>query len=320
MPITIAAVIPTYNLEPYIGRAVESALRQTRAFDEILVVDDGSTDDTPNVLERFGERIRILRQANAGASAARNAGIEAAQSRWIAFLDGDDEWLPDYLERMEGIVQRNPKLVWATGNFIRCDCNAGHRQRNDLTPERMEAIRKILAGGEVFDSYFVAHNAFAAGCTDTMMVRRDVLLEAGLFELGMKRINDMDMWFRIAYRHPAIGFIPEPLAIYHLDIPNSIVKAHTDPKIIEDFLRRHFALAEQFGKTAEFRPCAKKLLASWLEILLEQKRGTEARYLLRQFGDLLNLYCRYTTYIRGLFPRLGYVYEHTKKRLSSKTI
>jgi hypothetical protein len=204
---------------------------------------------------------------------------------------------------MEGILQRNPRLVWATGNFIRCDCDAGHRQRPDLTLERMEAIRRILAGGDVFESYFVAHNAFAAGCTDTMIVRRDVLIEAGLFLPGLKRINDMDMWFRIAYRHPAIGFIPEPLAVYHLDIPGSIVKAHTDPLIIEKFLRRHFTMAEQFGKAADFQPCAVKILGWCLSLLIQQKRGKDARYLLRHFGHVLGWYCRTTTHLRSLFLR-----------------
>jgi glycosyltransferase involved in cell wall biosynthesis len=298
---TIAAVIPAYNLGPYIGRAVESALRQTRALDEIFVVDDGSTDQTPQILAAFGGRIRVIRQANAGASAARNAGILAATSDWIAFLDGDDEWLPEAIALLGGIVQRHPELVWATGNFFRCDCDAGHRQWEDITPPRMEAIQRNLGGGEVFGSYFVAHNLFAAGCTDTMILRRDAIIEAGLFLPGQKRINDMDLWFRVAYRHPAIGFVVQPLAVYHLDIPGSIVKAHTDPHIIEDFLRRHLALADQFGKMDEFKPCAAKILGWCLSLLMKQKRGRETRYLLRRFGWLLGWYCRTTTYLRGLF-------------------
>ncbi len=312
MSITIAAVIPAYNLGPYIGRAVESALRQTRRLDEIVVVDDGSTDDTPWVLAGFGDRIRVIWQPNAGASAARNAGIEAATSDWIAFLDGDDEWLPEAVELLEGVVARHPELVWATGNFFRCDCDAGHRQWEDISPPRMEAIRRHLAGGEVFDSYFVAHNLFAAGCTDTMILRRKAILEAGLFQPGLKRINDMDLWFRVAYRHPPIGFVPQPLAVYHLGIPDSTIKAHCDPRIIADFLRRHFGLAAGFGKADDFRPCAAKMLASWLTMLLDQRRGREVRGLLREFGELFSRYFVGTNTIKSYFPRLGQWYERRK--------
>jgi glycosyltransferase involved in cell wall biosynthesis len=315
MPITIAAVIPAYNLGPYIGRAVESALRQTRALDEILVVDDGSGDQTPQVLAGFGDRIRVIRQPNAGASAARNAGILAAKSDWIAFLDGDDEWLPEAIALLGGVVERHPELVWATGNFFRCDCDAGHRQWEDIFPPRMEAIRRHLAGGEVFDSYFVAHNLFAAGCTDTMILRREAIVEAGMFLPGQERINDMDLWFRVAYRHLAIGFVPQPLAVYHLGIPDSTIKAHCDPRIIAEFLRRHFDLAAGFGKAEEFRPCAAKMLGSWLTLLLDLRQGRQVRGLLREFGGLLGPYCRITTYLRGLFPRMGYLYEKTKRKL-----
>ncbi|NLH16030.1 MAG: glycosyltransferase family 2 protein [Phycisphaerae bacterium] len=312
MPITIAAVIPAYNLGPYIGRAVESALRQTRRLDEILVVDDGSTDDTPRVLAGYGDRIRVIRQSNAGASAARNAGIQAAQSDWIAFLDGDDEWLPEAVALLEGVVVRHPDLVWAMGNFFRCDCDSGHRQWEDITPPRMEAIRGHLAGREVFDSYFVAHNLFAAGCTDTMILRREAILEAGMFFPGQKRINDMDLWFRVAYRHPPIGFIPQPLAVYHLAIPDSTIKAHCDSQIIAEFLRRHFDLAAGFDKTDDFRPCAAKMLGSWLTMLLDQRRGREVRGLLREFGGLFSRYFVRTNTIKSYLPRLGQWYERYK--------
>ncbi len=311
---TIAAVIPAYNLGPYIGRAVESALRQTRALDEILVVDDGSTDETPQILASFGGRIRVIRQDNAGASAARNAGILAAKSDWIAFLDGDDAWLPEAISLLGGIVERHLELVWATGNFFRCDCDAGHRQWEDITSSRMDAIRKHLGGGEVFGSYFVAHNLFAAGCTDTMILRRDAIVEAGMFLPGQKRINDMDLWFRVAYRHPAIGFVAQPLAVYHLDIPNSTIKAHCDPQIIAEFLRRHFELADQSGKAEDFRPCAAKMLGSWLTMLLDLRQGREVRDLLREFGGLYSRYFVATNRIKSYFPRLGQWYERIKGR------
>ena len=318
MAATISVVIPTYNLATYLPRAIDSVLAQTRAPDEIIVVDDGSTDDTPQTVRPYLDRIRFIRQQNAGASVARNTAIEAAKGEWIAFLDGDDELLPGHLKLLSDLLARNPALVWSTGNFLRCDCDHGHRQRLDLTGRRLEAAVALLGGRDCFDSYFAAHNAFAAGCTDTMLICREVLIEAGLFTPGLKRINDMDMWFRIAYRHPPIGFVREPVAVYHLDIPDSTIKAHTDGQIVSEFVERHLALAEQFGKRKDFEPCATKMVGWWIACLLRQKRGPEARHLLRQHWDLFGPYCRTTTYIRALFPRLGAAYEWGKIALRGK--
>lgn len=96
---TVSAVIPAYNAESCIERAVASVLSQTRPVIEVLVVDDGSRDNTAAIVERFGSPVRLIRQANAGPSAARNHGVRAASGEWIALLDADDAWLPTKLER-----------------------------------------------------------------------------------------------------------------------------------------------------------------------------------------------------------------------------
>ena len=136
MSITVSAVIPAYNAGKYVGRAIESVLAQTHKADEIIVVNDGSSDDTAEVVERFGGAVRFIRQENAGASVARNTGIEAATSEWIAFLDADDEWLPNKLKLQTEHLERNPKLVWTTGNYIRCYCESDKRL-DDLAGERL---------------------------------------------------------------------------------------------------------------------------------------------------------------------------------------
>ncbi len=102
---SIAAVIPAYNRAGLIGRAVESALGQTRPADEVIVVDDGSTDGTAEVCRGFEPRVRFVRQANGGASSARNRGVDEARSDWIAFLDSDDYWTGDHLEKMTEAIE-----------------------------------------------------------------------------------------------------------------------------------------------------------------------------------------------------------------------
>ncbi|MBN1816723.1 MAG: glycosyltransferase family 2 protein [Sedimentisphaerales bacterium] len=312
---TLSVVIPAYNAGRYLPRAIDSVLAQVRQADEILVVDDGSTDNTHEVVAPYRDRIRYIRQDNAGASVARNTGIREATGDWIAFLDADDELLPNHLQLLSALAARHPDLVWCTGNYLRCHCDQEHKKCQDLTPQRMEQIQDFLQGGEVFDSYFAAHVHFAGGHTDTMLIRRDVLLEAGLFEPGRKRINDMDLWFRIAYRQGPIGFVYEPIAVYHLDVPESTIKLHRDPQTLCDFIDRHLDLAAKYYKLDEFKPCAQKMIGWWIKEYLNAKQGQNAQTLLKKYRCFFTRYNFMTTYIHSLYPALGNAYEKIKRTL-----
>ncbi|MHC4386164.1 MAG: glycosyltransferase family 2 protein, partial [Planctomycetota bacterium] len=105
----ISVVIPAYNIEDYIERAIDSVLAQTRQPEEIIVVDDGSTDATAQKIKAYGDQVRYIHQANKGLSGARNTGIRQAQNEWVAFLDGDDEWLPEKLQLQSELLTRNPE-------------------------------------------------------------------------------------------------------------------------------------------------------------------------------------------------------------------
>jgi len=310
---SISVVIPAYNAREVIGRAVESVLAQTRRPDEVIVVDDGSTDGTREAVQRFGDRVRYLFQANAGASAARNTGIEHARGEWIAFLDGDDEWLEDHLRLSMELTARHPDLRWVTGNFYRCPCEPKPARAADLAGGRLKRAQELAADGEVFDSYFAAHQCGAMGWTGTMVIRKDLLQEAGLFLEGQKRINDVDLWLRMAYRGERMGYVFEPTAIYHMGVPGSILKVHRDGGHIERFLDRHLELAAQANMLEAFKPCAAAMLGYWVQNQLEHMQAAQARKLLVKYGYLLTLYCRSTTYIRTLFPKTSLRYEHWKK-------
>ena len=147
----VSVVIPVYNLGDCVARALESVLAQTRRPDEIIVVDDGSTDRTAQELEKYKDRIRYLRQDNAGVSVARNHAIRAARCEWIAFLDGDDEWMPGYLEAQLALLERNPDLIWSSGNFLRHSLHKNNC-RPRLDPER---ARAILGDKDYFEDFFV---------------------------------------------------------------------------------------------------------------------------------------------------------------------
>ena len=171
----ISVVIPAYNAEQHIGRAIDSVLAQTRPADEIIVIDDGSTDATAEVIRSFGDRVTLIQQKNAGVSVARNTGIEAATGDWIAFLDADDEWLPEKLKRQAEHLSRNPDLRWTTGNYYRCHCDQQHRHIPDMSEPSVHDCRTFLNGREFFADYLKAYTLLAKGHTDTMLIRRDLL-------------------------------------------------------------------------------------------------------------------------------------------------
>src|SRR5215213_6400356 len=105
----VAAIIPVYNGASQIQRSIESVLAQTRQVDEVIVIDDGSTDQTADVVRSYGDRVRLLQQKNAGVAAARNHGMREARSQWIAFLDHDDAWLPEKIEEQLGALEAKPE-------------------------------------------------------------------------------------------------------------------------------------------------------------------------------------------------------------------
>jgi glycosyltransferase involved in cell wall biosynthesis len=279
----ISVVIPAYNIAAYINRAIDSVLRQSDPADEIIVVDDGSTDGTTERIKAYGPAVRHIYQTNAGLSAARNTGIEAARYEWIAFLDGDDEWLPDHLHEQRGLLVRNPHLGWSTANYLRCLCDE-NRQAADCARAR---ARKLLAGHDYYESYAQAFVMGLHGHVDTTVVRRGILREAGMFLVGLRRAEDMDMFLRIACRHPQIGFVVEPMAIYHLNRPGSLSRVFTPAELYGDLLARQLRYAEQHGRRADFEPVARFLLRSWLRAMLFDGRKDDIRGLLARFDTLL---------------------------------
>ena len=280
----ISVVIPAYNAEQTIGRTLDSVLAQTRAADEIIVVDDGSADASADVIRSYGDKVRLIQQENAGVSVARNAGIEAAAGDWIAFLDGDDEWLPDKLKLQAEHLQRHPDLRWTYGNFY----NQDQRESSDQTPAHVSPeLMSLLAGGERLDDYLQAFVNYGYAWTGTIMVRRDVFQTVGMFKPGMKIAQDTDLWFRIAYLYPKIGYLSQPLSIYHLDTPGSSMKINYTVDFMIDFVCRHEQLSKQSNRWDALAACITSMVQTWTRRLVRQHRRKEAALLLRTFSDYL---------------------------------
>lgn len=292
---SVSVIIPAFNSSGTIRRALDSVLVQTRPPEQIIVVDDGSTDGTAVIVSEYGGRIDYFWQPNAGVGAARNFGIREAKNPWIAFLDADDEWLPDHLFRQVEILRAHPDLVWITGNCLRRDSQG----RN--SPAFCSADKSLRSDRA---SFFTAFTQNCWGCTDTMLIRREVFEQVGEFRTEFKT-TDIDMWFRIAFQFPEIGIVYEPLAVYYLDTPDSIIKSRLqDVEVLIQFLRRNLRLAQDHGKAAEFQPCASLMLRKWIRGLLFAGQGRQAKGFANEFGSMLPLYYRILVWIGSLFPGL----------------
>ena len=223
---TVSVVMPLYNKVDYVEAAIRSVLEQTFTDLEIVVVDDGSTDGSGAVMQRLDDpRIRLLHQENAGAPAARNAGIAAARGRWVAFLDADDTWRPDKLARQLAVLAREPDLVWAAGAYVWIKPGARVIERN-------LADQSWFRSPEVLEDGLVALTNPLHLWTGTIMVRRNVLVQVGGFDTSFPMGQDVLMWSRIAARHPPLAYVRTPIADYRSHVAGSLTRIQVTPGVV----------------------------------------------------------------------------------------
>ena len=200
----LSVVIPLYNRADYILRAVDSVLAQSYPDFELIVVDDGSTDDGAAIARSVNDlRIRVVSQPNAGECAARNRGIAEATGAWVAFLDSDDEWMPTFLERTMAVAAGDPELVAVFTNLL----VSGPTSHPLISPRN--------AGGRLpdYNAFFVDHGAGAS--SSSILTRRSALQDAGGFPDGVHHGGDLDTWTRLGWLGP-MAYVPETLAVWHL--------------------------------------------------------------------------------------------------------
>jgi len=199
-PPLVSVILPVYNRETSISRAIESVLAQTYRPLELIVVDDGSTDGTRRVLEQFGSRITLLSQQHAGAYVARNLGLRHAAGELVAFIDSDDAWLPDRLSSQVPLMQRE-EVGLVFGDAV----HVTPRGRTSATSFRVSPPHRGRVAGEFAWANFVP--------TVTVLVRRRCLDEIGGFPETNALSADYLAWFRIALRHE-LDYVDAPVAEY----------------------------------------------------------------------------------------------------------
>jgi hypothetical protein len=197
---TISVVIPAYNQAPYIAQSVQSVLGQTRGDFELVVVDDGSTDRTPDILAGFRDsRLRVVRQANAGLSAARNAGLRESRAPLVTFLDADDYFLPDKLEVLAAWLDDHPDAGLVVGRARYVD-TAGATLRDQETIRARPALPDLLMENPI--------------CVSSVLLRRSWLDRAGWFDETLRACEDWDLWLRLLAAGCRMAWLDRPVVAY----------------------------------------------------------------------------------------------------------
>ncbi|PKL70602.1 MAG: glycosyltransferase family 2 protein [Methanomicrobiales archaeon HGW-Methanomicrobiales-1] len=217
---SISVVIPLYNKSPYIARALNSILSQTFQDFEVIVVDDGSTDKGATIVKKFKDpRIRLILQDNQGVSVARNRGIEETRSELIAFLDADDEWLPNHLETLLRLWNRYPEAgAYGTAYLIK----EKEFATAQIAPFSNEIPQKPWEG--LLPSYFKSATlGYSPISSSTVAIPKSILIEMDGFISNEWWGEDTDLWGRIALKYP-VAFSWDGMGIYHTESLNRASK------------------------------------------------------------------------------------------------
>jgi glycosyltransferase involved in cell wall biosynthesis len=266
---TVSVIIPTYNHAAFLAEALESVLAQTRTPLEVIVVDDGSTDETAEVLRNYQRRIRVLSQPNRGVAAARNAGAAVASGELLAFLDADDAWFPAKLERQVARFDGAPEIGLIHCGVAEVDIRG-----------RQFRVRLDGMEGWVSTEMLLFRRGVILGGGSAAVIRRATFLLVGGFDEVLSTSADWDLYYRVARRYP-VGFLPEVLVRYRVhggnmhgnihamarDMLIAYAKAFSeqDPDLqglrLLAYGRLHSMLAGSFFRAGHYRQFARHALA-----------------------------------------------------------
>lgn len=239
-----SVVIPLYNKADYIENTIKSILDQTFADYEIIVVNDGSTDESEAIVRRFNdEKIQIFNQKNQGVSAARNFGIEKSKGKLIAFMDADDFWLPNHLQELSDLYRDYPNCgLYCSRHKIRIS-------KNRFQIPYYEAIDNSFRG--IVKDYFLSNKPFRITWTSSLAIPKEILENIGGFTPEVTNGQDLELWTKIGIKYP-VALTNKTTAVYNFNIENSLAKNKINSKVLMNF--------EQFKILEKDNPSLKKFL------------------------------------------------------------
>lgn len=267
-PPLVSVILPTFNRAGVLSRAIDSVLDQTYKNIELIIVDDGSTDNTGNFLKKYDNKLCYIHQSNRGVSAARNTGIRQAKGRFIAFIDSDDKWMPSKLEEQLRFFSDhnadNIALVCTDVDII--DFNGGHHERRRFIPRNSSCILNAV---DVFKDPYLG--------LPTVMIRADAIDMNNVFDETLKSAEDLDFYLRITVNHNA-GYLHKKLVeVYqsHNSLSATITSYDDNIRVITRFLEQHAKLFE--GHKKEIHALLHGVFMDYARTLLWKKRSKESR-------------------------------------------
>lgn len=285
-PVTV--VVPAFNAAPFLGVTLEALLSQTTVPEQIIVVDDGSTDGTAALAEQMG--VRVIQQDQKGPGAARNRGIEAADTEFIAFCDADDWYVPDKLERALGMLEKLGAACAATDAWVVRDDRVQGRKNEHRPVPGVLTLEFLLRGNPIVCSSVVA--------------RRDAVINAGSFNESPELIatEDYDLWLRMAVNEP-IAYTPRPMTFYRVHAAS--LSANTRfLRGIEHILSR---ISEQHQGEAHFQNLIKRRRADVrLDLawdMMSDGEYVQARQLIKEAQQLATTWKGFKMQLRSLLKR-----------------
>lgn len=245
----VSVVIPVYNGEKFLSEAIESVINQTYSNWEIIVVNDGSTDGSIDILSNYNRKLSwkfyVINQKNYGPSIARNRAITKAKGEYIAFLDSDDTWLPEKLKKQVEFLELNRNIVLVYSDCYIIDSNGSMEENNYFyrtKPFKGKTLHNLL------------NNNFIP--TSTVILRRRILNDIGLFNIKFRISQDYDLWLRIAEKY-TIDFLDEPLAKYRFHTEgisrNVELMVNEDFQILKYWLNKNPDLKRELKKQIKFK-------------------------------------------------------------------
>ena len=257
---SVSVVIPCYNHGDFVAGAIESVLSQPVRLEKIVVVDDGSTDQTPQVVRRFAPAVQYIRQDNAGASAARNRGVREVTSEWVGFLDADDRWLEGMLAAQLSVLAAHLRLDALISDFRveTPDGQAVNRadDRHQLGKTTVQWSRHMhpevwIAEDRLVEGMLI--DFLGAPCNSTYLVRRSVWESLGGLDEAYHTSEDLDLSLRFAKEGRRLGYLPVPTAL-RLAVPNSLCR--DNPRVTKDRLR----VLEGFARNYRLSKCEARIV------------------------------------------------------------
>ncbi len=269
----VSVIIPSYNSAAYLAEAIDSAFKQTFKNIEIIVIDDGSSDNTADIIKPYLNRIQYYKKQNAGPASARNVGLSHAKGDYVAFLDADDVWVPEKLEKQLKLIESNPAIGIVTCGEHQMDVNGKvfdstryiqYKDKNEFLNQML--IKNMVGGGSC------------------CVVRRKCFDRIGLFDENLRGTEDWDMWMRLAEEYE-VASIAEPL-FYARIVPNSVSSLQNSMKMFNNeikLLDKVFSSNKSLSTTQKARSYAFRYLAVAKSLRLNGDFSQAKDFALRAF-------------------------------------